>query len=172
MLSHCIIGNGVDLKFGGLVLIIVTSLHFSAAFAQLPEVTMGTCNVTKISYVTSSASTTTRITTNFVTLPDMRIYFDVTEGQCVRSEFSVVLGGPAADNIQIRALFDDNPAVTAPDSVEILPWLPIGYRVFTFIVPIESGLGPGGNHNVQIQVRGNHGGSLVTLKRSLIVYHN
>jgi hypothetical protein len=101
----------------------------------------------------------------------MRIYFDVTEGQCVRSEFSVVIGAPAADNIEIRALFDDNPAVTAPDSVEILPWLPIGYRVFTFIVPIESGLGPGG-HNVQIQVRGKHAGSLVTLKRSLIVYHN
>src|SRR5260370_28971325 len=97
--------NGANLKLGGLVFIIVTSLHLSSAFAQLPQVTTGTCNVTRMSYVTSNARTSTPIITNIVNLPDMLVHFDVAEGQCLNIEFSLTLAALAMDNIQLRALF-------------------------------------------------------------------
>lgn len=167
--------SGLDRKFGVALAVAVTMiLSLSTAFAQLPAVTSGTCNVTKMSYVTSRDSAETSISSTFVDLPDMVLFFDVAEGQCVKIEFSTLFGPETVGNIEIRAQFDQIPeasTVTVPDQVQITA-APVGYHIFTFIVPIESGLGPG-NHNVRIQIRGSDTGSVVaTKKRSLTVLHN
>jgi len=124
-----------------------------------------------MSYVTSSATDVTPITSSFVDLPDMQLGFTVDEGQCVKIEFSVLLAGPPSSKIEIRALFDSNPGVTLPEGIEVSPTVEPQYYVFSFLVPVESGLGPGG-HNVDMQIRANTVGSVVTKNRSLTVLHN
>jgi hypothetical protein len=158
------------------ILGLVMLLPLSAAFAQLPDVTTGTCSVPRMSYVTSSATATTPISPTFVDLRDMFVGFEIAEdqsaeGQCVKIEFSFVLSAPSPGGIEINALFDASPGLTVPDGIQMPPGLSVGYHSFTFIVPVETGLGPGG-HQVEIQVRGNGGGTLATRKRSLVVHHN
>ena len=142
------------------------------AAAQLPPVTTGTCSITKMSYVTSrdTASTSTS-STAFTALPDMHVYFDVAEGQCVKIEFSMVLSSQTPQFLDVRVLFDAITEPVAPASIRVAAIPFSQYQVFTFLVPIESGLGPG-NHNVQIEVKSSAGGPISTSKRKLTVLHN
>ena len=159
------------MKYAKVLWAVLLVCFASVTWAQLPPVTNGTCNVNQMTYLTSSQSVKTPITQTFVNLADLHdVNVYLTEGQCVKIELSLVFSTTGPGEIELQAMFDDSPDIVVPSSIRVLGGIP-AYRTFTFVVPVETGLGPGGHH-IDIQVRGNSCGSLVTTKRMLTILHN
>ena len=149
--------------------VFATMLFISLAsmmFAQSPDIS-GTSNVGLIDYMTSTSDATTPITATFANLADMQLGPCLNQDSLVKIEVSFVVDSSSVSQFELRALFDGNPNVTLPASLNVGPGTPLGYRTFTFLVPS----GPG-CHTIDVQVRGRGTGSVVTVKRMLTASHN
>jgi hypothetical protein len=131
-----------------------------------PDIT-GTSNVGLIDYMTSTSDAATSITTAFADLADLQLGPCLTEDSLVKIEVSFVVESSSVSQFELRALYDGNPTVTLPASLNVGPKALLGYHTLIFLVRSGSGC-----HTIDVQVRGKGAGSVVTMKRMLTASHN
>lgn len=141
------------------------------ALAQSTAVT-GTFDANKLSYVAAHDAAKSLVTQSYADVPDMLVWFDVTQGQAVKVDFSAAIAGQDENALTLRMVFDENPGLLMePAKVTFHPTSKLDLFSATFLLPLENGLGPGG-HNVRIQWRAQSTSQVVSTHRTLIVQHN
>jgi hypothetical protein len=153
-----------------LVAIMVALVIGSNAWAQ--TTVTGSFDANKISYVAADATVKSFVGQTYADVPDMVVYFEVTEGQAVKVDFSASIAAQSEGPLLLTMVFDENPSLLiAPTTITIRPKDKLAHYTVTFLLPLENGLGPGG-HNVRIQWRSSDGESVVSAHRTLVVQHN
>jgi len=153
-----------------LVTIMIALVIGSNAWAQ--TTVTGSFDANRISYVAADATVKSFVGQAYADVPDMVVYFEVTEGQAVKVDFSASIAAQSEDPLLVRMVFDENHSLLiAPTKITIRPKDKLTHYTVTFLLPLENGLGPGG-HNVRIQWRSSDGESVVSAHRTLVVQHN
>ena len=153
-----------------LVTIMIALVIGSNAWAQ--TTVTGSFDANRISYVAADGTVKSFVGQAYADVPDMVVYFEVTENQAVKVDFSASIAAQSEDPLLVRMVFDENPSLLiAPTKITIRPKDKLTHYTVTFLLPLENGLGPGG-HNVRIQWRSSDGESVVSAHRTLVVQHN
>lgn len=143
----------------------------SSALAQSPAVT-GTFDADKISYTAADEAAKSLVTQGYADVPNMVVWFEVTQGQAVKVDFSAAIAAQDGNPLTLRMVFDENPSLLIePAKVTLIPTTKSKFVSLTFLLPVENGLGPGG-HNVRIQWRAQNMSQVVSTHRTLVVQHN
>lgn len=151
--------------------VIVAVVIGSNSFAQSTAVT-GTFDANKISYVAADDVVKSLVTQGYSDVPDMLVWFDVTQGEAVKVDFSAAIAGQDENPLTLRMVFDENPSLLIePAKVTLQPTTNSKLFSATFILPLENGLGPGG-YNVRMQWRAQNSRQVVSTHRTLVVQHN
>jgi hypothetical protein len=153
-----------------LAVVIVAAVIGRSALAQSTAVT-GTFDANKISYVAADDAAKSVVTQSYADVPDMLVWFEVTQGQAVKVDFSAAMAGQG-NALTLRMVFDENPGLLIePAKVTLQPTGKLELFSATFLLPLENGLEPGG-HNVRIQWRTQNTSQVVSTHRTLVVQHN
>src|SRR5262245_55602022 len=88
--------------------VIVAVIVGSSAWAQSTAVT-GTFDANRLSYTAADDVVKSLVTQVYTDVPDMVVWFDVTQGQAVKVDFSAGIAGQDENPLTLRMVFDENP---------------------------------------------------------------
>ena len=98
---------------------IVAVVIGSDALAQSTAVS-GTFDANKISYVAADEAAKSLVTQSYADVPDMLVWFEVTQGQAVKVDFSAAIAGQDENALTLRMVLDENPGLLIePESQQV-----------------------------------------------------
>jgi|SRR5580692_368243 hypothetical protein len=152
-------------------LLVFLSTLVGLGHAENPAFT-GTCDISQISYIATGAATRTVVSNTFTDLPGTVLFFNVTNGGCLKIELSTSLVSQEQGPLLLRVVFDQNPKVIiVPGEIRVHASSKHSYLGVTFILPLQDGL-EAGNHNVRVQWRSPQARAVVSSKTVVVIHHN